>query len=946
MTQTLQLEEALFSSALALPESERARFLDRACGDDRSLRERIDALLSGVQPADDFISPIIPSAAADSKRSWLEEHAEVEAIGPYRLLHQIGEGGCGVVYLAEQSQPLQRQVALKIIKLGMDTRAVVSRFQAERQVLAMMDHPGIATVFDAGSTPTGRPYFVMELVRGIKITDYCAQCRLTLEERIRLFIQVCHAIQHAHAKGVIHRDIKPSNILVTLHEGAALAKVIDFGVAKATQGRVGDHTQFTAFDQFVGTPAYMSPEQTYPGNGAVDAQSDIYALGVLLYELLTGCLPFDVNAVSDSQIAAIKQRIRGDEPQRPSHKLRTLSPEQAAVAIARVRVPLAQLSKHLQGELDWIVLRCLEKEPGRRYASATELAQDLERHLRNEPVLARPHTAVYALAKFARRHRAVVGMFAVFVLFLVGATAVSAWLAVRARQAEHRAQIEAASREQVINFLRDDLLAQAGPDEQPEPDVKLRTVLDRAAAKARERFVDQPLIEANVQYTLATTYDALGAYATAREHHERALELRRQQLGEDHPETLQSRAQLVSIMIAESSYEEAEPLAMETLDRMTRVRGAEHSDTLAHAGNVALLLYQRGKFEQMVSLLEKILPTQQRILGEAHEETLSTMNNLAIGYRNQGRYLNAQQLHAQELAICRKAFGPEHPSTLTSMNNLANTHADLGQWDQAMALNGEAFEISRRIAGEDHPETLIIRHNLATSHREIGDLQTAERLQTQTVELSRRTIGVDHTNTLRAENLLASIYRDRGELGAAAKLQASVVERATKAYGADHPLAIVTATHLAQTYQEQGNLARAETLLREVAPRAIEVFGPTESYTLDLNDRLASVLIERGNFSDALELLRETSAQRERNAPTHWRTLKTQSLLGVALAGAGLREESEKVLKSTYERLMVTRLPAYEARLRQRTAQALVALYATWNKPAEAARWRETVTTM
>ena len=946
MTQTLQHEEALFSSALALPESERARFLDRACADDRDLRERIDALLLGVQPAEDFISPLLSNPAADSKRPWLDEHAEGESIGPYRLLHQIGEGGGGVVYLAEQSQPLQRQVALKIIKLGMDTRAVVARFEAERQVLAMMDHPGIAKVFDAGSTPTGRPYFVMELVRGIKITDYCAQCRLTLEERIRLFIQVCHAIQHAHSKGVIHRDIKPSNILVTLHEGAALAKVIDFGVAKATQGRAGDHTQFTAFDQFVGTPAYMSPEQTYPGSGAVDAQSDIYALGVLLYELLTGCLPFDGNAASDSQIAAIKQRIRGDEPQRPSQKLRTLSPEQAANAAARVRVPLAQLSKHLQGELDWIVLRCLEKEPGRRYASATELAQDLERHLRNEPVLARPQTALYSLAKFARRHRALVGMFAVFVLFLVGATVVSTWLAVRARQAEQRAQIEAASREQVINFLRDDLLAQAGPNEQPEPDVKLRTVLDRAAAKARERFVDQPLIEANVQHTLATTYDALGAYATAREHHERALELRRKQLGADHPETLQSQALLVSIMIAESSYEQAEPLALETLDRMTEALGAEHSDTLAHAGNVALLLYQRGKFEQMVSLLEEILPIQQRTLGEAHEETMSTMNNLAIGYRNQGKYREASQLHAQELAISRKAFGSEHPSTLTSMNNLANTYSDLGRFDEAMALNREAFEISRRIAGEDHPETLIIRHNLATNYRELGDLKTAERMQTETVELSRRTIGADHTNTLRAENLLGSIYRDRGKLEAAAMLQAGVVERAAKAYGADHPIAIITATHLAQTYQEQGNTAQAEELLRLEAPRAVEAFGPNESYTLDLNDRLASVLIARGKFSEALELLRETSAQRRRSAPDHWRTLSTESLLGAALAGAGLREESEKMLTSTYERLIAARLPAYETRLRQRTAQALVTLYATWNKPAEAARWREKVTSL
>jgi serine/threonine protein kinase/tetratricopeptide (TPR) repeat protein len=942
----LQQEEALFSSALALPEAERAHFLDRACGADRALRARIDDLLAGVQTAENFILPVLADTSRSAPLEWSDEYADGESIGPYTLLHQIGEGGCGVVYLAEQSLPLPRQVALKIIKLGMDTRAVVGRFQAERQVLAMMDHPGIAKVFDAGSTPAGRPYFVMELVRGIKITDYCAQCRLTLAERIRLFIQVCHAIQHAHSKGVIHRDIKPSNILVTLHEGAPLAKVIDFGVAKATQGLAGDHTEFTAFNQFVGTPAYMSPEQTYPGSGAVDAQSDIYGLGVLLYELLTGCLPFQGNASSDSQIAAIKQRIRGDEPQRPSFKLRSLSAEQASQTGVRFRSSVAQLSKHLHGELDWIILRCLEKEPARRYASATELAQDLERHLRNEPVLARPQTAVYALTKFARRHRAIVSMFAVFILLLVGSTIVSTWLAVRARQAEQRAQTEAASREQVINFLRDDLLAQAGPDEQPEPDVKLRTVLDRAAAKARERFASEPLLEANVQQTLATTYDALGAYDTAREHHERALELRREHLGEDHPDTLRSLASLVSIMIAESSYEEAEPLAQETLDRMTRVLGAEHHETLAHAGNVALLLYQRGKFEDMAALLRRILPIQQRSLGEAHEETLATMNNLAIAYRNQGKYREAAQLHAQELAICRKAFGPEHPDTLTSMNNLANAESELGQFDDALALNRGAFEISRRIAGEDHPETLILRHNLALNHRERGDLETAERMQTDTVERSRRAIGPNHTNTLRAEGLLASIYRDRGKLDAAAALQASVIEHATQTYGPDHPLAIINATNLAETYQQQGKISQAETLLREQAPRAVAAFGPSESYTLDLNDQLASVLIARGEFSEALELLRETSALRQRKAPNHWRTLNAESLLGAALAGAGQREEAEKILTHTYDRLIAAPLPAYQAQLRPRTVASLATLYTKWNKPVQAARWRDQLISM
>ncbi|GFE82393.1 hypothetical protein GCM10011487_43930 [Steroidobacter agaridevorans] len=942
MNQRLQQEEALFSSSMALPEAERVHFLDRACGSDKELRARIEALLASVQPAAELILPLLPFEARASA-DWLDDQVDGERIGSYTLLEQIGEGGCGVVYLAEQSEPLQRQVALKVIKLGMDTRAVIARFQAERQVLAIMDHPGIAKVFDAGSTPAGRPYFVMELVRGIKITDYCTQCQLTIPERIRLFIQVCHAIQHAHSKGVIHRDIKPSNILVTLHAGAPLAKVIDFGVAKATQGRLDDHTGFTAFNQFVGTPAYMSPEQTYSATGAVDAQSDIYGLGVLLYELLTGHLPFQGTVGSDSQIADIKRRIRGDEPQRPSQKLRSLTPEEATRTEARFRCPIAQLSKHLQGELDWIVLRCLEKEPGRRYASATELAQDLERHLRHEPVLARPQTASYAMAKFARRHRSLVAVFSAFILMLLLSMVVSAWLAVRATQAEQRAQTEAASREQVINFLRDDLLAQAGPDEQPDPDVKLRTVLDRAAAKARERFTSEPLLEANVQQTLATTYDALGDYGQARQHHERALELRRKHLGEDHPDTLKSQAFLVSIMIAEASFEEAEPLAKQTLERMTRVLGPEHSETLAHTGNLGLLLYERGKFQDMAELLARLLPLQQRTLGDAHEATLSTMNNLAIAYRNLGRYAEAAELHTRELAICRKAFGPEHPGTLTSMNNLANARSDLGLFDEARALNLEALQKSRRAAGENHPETLILQHSLAANYRDLGDFESAERLQTDTVERARKVNGPTHTNTLRAESFLGQIYRDRRKLDQSASLHESVIKRATATYGSDNPIAIITSTHLAETYQQQGRLAEAEELLRKQAPLAVAAFGANNSYTLDLNDCLASVLIARGEFAAALELLRETTAQRQRNAPTHWKTLNAQVLLGAALAGTGMGASAEKILMHTYDELLTSRLPAYEGRLRKRTAEALVELYTAWNKPAEAARWRDRI---
>ena len=489
----LQREELLFDSARTFGDSaQRRAFLDVACGSDAKLRARVEALLASSAEADKFFTnparamPLaVDPANAPPASASLSSAMEGQRIGPYKLLQKIGEGGCGVVYMAEQEKPVRRRVALKVIKLGMDTRNVIARFEAERQALAMMDHPNIARVLEAGATETGRPYFVMELVHGIKITEYCDQHRLNTRQRLQLFIEVCNAIQHAHQKGIIHRDIKPSNILVSHQDGGPVPKVIDFGIAKATQEPLSERTMFTMYGNFIGTPAYMSPEQAQMSGLDTDTRSDIYSLGVLLYELLTGKTPFDQKELLESGLDELYRTLREREPQPPSNKLNLLQGAELTATAQRRHVEPPRLISQLKGDLDWIVLKALDKDRRRRYQTANALSMDIQRHLHSEPVMARPPSNWYRFTKLVRRNWGVFTAAGAVLLVLLLGLGVSTMLFLQERTERQRA-VEAEREQARLRAEADQ--ARAAESEMRRQAEARQKVTQAAFALSEERY--------------------------------------------------------------------------------------------------------------------------------------------------------------------------------------------------------------------------------------------------------------------------------------------------------------------------------------------------------------------------------------------------------------------------------------------------------------------------
>jgi serine/threonine protein kinase len=723
---------------------EREAYILRACGGDERLRARVKALLRRHQ-SDDLLAldrlPAVESAVTADRPTAAEHPGTV--IGPYKLLQEIGEGGMGVVYMAEQTRPVKRLVALKVIKAGLDSRQVIARFEAERQALALMDHPNIAKVLDAGTTGSGQPFFVMELVKGVPITDYCDERRLTPRERLELFIPVCQAVQHAHQKGIIHRDLKPSNVVVALYDDVPVPKVIDFGVAKATGPKLTERTLFTEFGTVVGTPEYMSPEQAELNQLDIDTRSDIYSLGVLLYELLTGTTPLDRKRLRESSLLEVLRLIREEEAPRPSTRL-SETEELPAIAARRGLEP-GKLSRLVRGELDWIVLKALEKNRNRRYVTANSLAMDIRRYLVDEPVLACPPSPLYRFGKFARQNRAALVIAAVIgvgLLVTAGTLAVSNRLVTAERDEKIKALGDArteADKANAINSLLQEMLASANPDSTKGADYTVRQLLDEFSSRLGNQLREQPEVEAAVRVTVGNAYRRLGAIDRAQQELLAALELRRRVFGTEHPKVAEILVDYAWALQEKREFDEAVARTRAALDIYRRQRGPKGAMIRA-LWSLQQFLISQNRYDEAEDVAREGLALARAHPREECPEVASILHCYAQAKLKQGRHAEAEALAREAVVLHRRLHGPDHPETGWGLAALGRALRGLDRQAEAEVTLRQALAVFRRYYGSEHKSVAGVLGELTSLLKARGDQAGLEALSLEDLSLANRRV--------------------------------------------------------------------------------------------------------------------------------------------------------------------------------------------------------------